>query len=549
MTSLNRDTAAIAQVIDILGRDTAANRRAAAEALGRIGDPSAVPHLLAAAAKADDRALEHSIIYAIIELAQPEATRSGLDSKDPKVLCAALVALDQIPGGNLDATSVIKQLDSDNEKLRQTARWLVERHAEWGDDLTEWFRQRLADIPAPSQSDVPQDTAALEELLVRFARNKSIQQMLAETVIADGRRQAQEVALRVMATANLREAPAAWRAALAKVIERADGELLPLAVAAARATQSPKAPDALHAPLVSVANSTANPVELRVLALAAASSHLAELEHNQFEVLLDSLATDQPASLRSVAVAALEQAPLTPAQLDRMCEAIKSAGPLELNRLLAPFARGADEETGIKLVRSLRDARALASLRVDLLREALKGYGPEVERAVDDLERLVNVDAAAQRKRIEELLPLMAGGDVRRGHAVYYNSKAACSACHRLGNAGGEVGPELSHIGEIRTERDLLESILYPNLSIVRSFESVLIIKTDGRTLVGKIRDESPDELVVVTGADQETRLARADIETIEPSTVSVMPAGLDKQLTTEQLADLVAFLKNAKGG
>ena len=71
----------------------------------------------------------------------------------------------------------------------------------------------------------------------------------------------------------------------------------------------------------------------------------------------------------------------------------------------------------------------------------------------------------------------------------------------------------------------------------------------DGRTIVGKIRDESPDELVIVTGADQETRIAPADVETIEPSTVSIMPAGLDAQLTTEQLADLVAFLKNAKGG
>jgi putative heme-binding domain-containing protein len=118
-----------------------------------------------------------------------------------------------------------------------------------------------------------------------------------------------------------------------------------------------------------------------------------------------------------------------------------------------------------------------------------------------------------------------------------------------LGNAGGTIGPDLTHIGDIRTERDLLESILYPNLSIVRSYESALIITTDGRTTVGKVSEESAEDIVVVTGADQETRIARADIETFEPSTVSVMPAGLDKQLTTEQLADLVAFLKNAKGG
>jgi hypothetical protein len=53
---------------------------------------------------------------------------------------------------------------------------------------------------------------------------------------------------------------------------------------------------------------------------------------------------------------------------------------------------------------------------------------------------------------------------------------------------------------------------------------------------------------VLATGPDQEVRLAREEVDQIQPSTVSIMPAGLDKQLSPEELADLVTFLKSTAG-
>ena len=184
-------------------------------------------------------------------------------------------------------------------------------------------------------------------------------------------------------------------------------------------------------------------------------------------------------------------------------------------------------------------------MRIDLLREALAKYGAAVQNAVTELESLVNVDAAVQRKRIEELLPLVAKGDVRRGHAVFYSTKAACSACHRLGYAGGTTGPDLSQIGKTRTERDLLESVLFPSLSFVRSYEPMQIVTQDGKTINGVIRDENSQEYTSPPVRTKIVRLPRAEVEQIQPSTVSIMPAGLDKQLTVQELADLVAFLKD----
>ena len=136
-------------------------------------------------------------------------------------------------------------------------------------------------------------------------------------------------------------------------------------------------------------------------------------------------------------------------------------------------------------------------------------------------------------------------GDIRRGQLVFANSKAACIACHAIGYKGGNIGPDLSRVGKIRSERDLLEALLFPSVSFVRSYEPVLIVTKAGKQVNGLIRRETPDEIVLATGVKDEARVARAEIEEILPGTVSVMPAGLDTQLTREQLLDLIAFLKS----
>ncbi|MBX9626733.1 MAG: c-type cytochrome, partial [Gemmataceae bacterium] len=120
-------------------------------------------------------------------------------------------------------------------------------------------------------------------------------------------------------------------------------------------------------------------------------------------------------------------------------------------------------------------------------------------------------------------------------------------ACHQMGYVGGKVGPDLTRVGGTRSDRDLLEAIVFPSASFVRSYEPVRVVTTDGRTLSGVLTKDAPDEIVLAVAADKEERIARADVESIGPGTVSVMPAGLDQQLSVQDLADLVAFLKASK--
>jgi putative heme-binding domain-containing protein len=549
--SLNRDAGGkglLARTLHFNKR--ASNRRIAAEALGRLGDRFAGQNLLEAAEKADDRILQHSIIYALIELADPPATRKGLVSKEPKTIAAALIALDQMPGGDLKAADVIPHLGAADETLRQAARWVVLRHSDWGGELTEWLRAELTSVRSAPVTESDRTTStSLETMFVAFSSQAPIQQLLADVVAEeDAAPQVQAFALRVMNEAKLHAVPQPWVAALARVIDEANPKLLPLALAAARSLPPAATKDAaLQKALSDIAESSQFTAELRIDALAIMAGHAKQLSDAQFELLAAALTTDNPVSMRSAAADAIAKSHLSQPQLGSLCGAVRSAGPLEVNRLFKPFEQSPDEQIGLKLIASLKESPALSSVRINFLREALAKYGSQVQEAIGQLESLVNVDAAVQRKQIEELLPQMSKGDVRRGHSVFYSTKAACAACHRLGYAGGTIGPELTHIGKTRTERDLLESVLFPSLSFVRSYEPVQIVTQDGKTLNGVIRDENTQEYVVATGADQDqiVRIPRSDVEELQPSNVSIMPAGLDKQLTPQELADLVAFLKD----
>ncbi len=454
-----------------------------------------------------------------------------------------------MPGGDIKPADVIPRLGAADETLRDAAGWVVRQHPEWGGDLAQWLSSQLDSLQKSTPPKPPSArSASIEDMLVLFSAHPAVQQLLAGAVTQHGTSAAERaMILRVMSRSTLQKPPATWKAAIADAITNSDARQLPLAIAAARRFPIAAATDhQLSQSLIAIADSDRYPLEIRVDALSIVAGKLPALSAPQFDLLRRSLSTDNSVALRSAAADAISKSHLTTAQLDQLCDTVQSASPLDLNRLLKPFDRSTDEAVGLKLISSLKKSSSLASLRMDLLHEALAKYSPRVQKGVSELESLVNVDAAAQRKHIEELLPLVAKGDVRRGNAVFFSAKASCSSCHRLGYAGGITGPELTHVGKTRTERDILESIVYPSLSFVRSYEPVLITTQDGKMINGIIKDETANEYLVVTGPNQDVRIPHGDVDEIQPSKVSIMPAGFDKQLTPQELADLVAFLKHS---
>ena len=137
--------------------------------------------------------------------------------------------------------------------------------------------------------------------------------------------------------------------------------------------------------------------------------------------------------------------------------------------------------------------------------------------------------------------------DARRGQQVFSSNKAACMSCHNMGYVGGKIGPSLNGIGRIRQPRDLLESIMYPSVSFVRSYEPVNVITTDGKVYNGVIKDDDGQRIQLQLDAQRLIDIPHDEIDEQSESKVSIMPAGLDKQFTPQQLADLVKFLQEAR--
>jgi len=247
------------------------------------------------------------------------------------------------------------------------------------------------------------------------------------------------------------------------------------------------------------------------------------------------------------AVEALLRAGLTREQYLSLADLPKAIGPMELDRLLDVFAKTTDDAVGKRLLESLEASPVRSSLRVGGLTARLAKYGPAVQKSLAVLCRKLDADLAAQREQLDALLGSLGKGDVRRGQAVFNSQKAACLSCHAIGYVGGKVGPDLTRIGQIRSERDLLEAIVFPSASFVRSYEPVQVTTAAGKSYNGLVRQETPEHIVLALTATEEVRLARAEIEEMVPSKLSIMPAGMDKVLTKQELADLVAFLRACK--
>jgi putative membrane-bound dehydrogenase-like protein len=538
-----RDAGAVQSLLDLLKHGSPHLQRAAAEALGRIGDKTAIPELLARVDSASDRFLEHSLTYAVIEIGDPVATAAGLQASSPRIRRAALIALDQMDDGGLKPESITPLLTSSDALLKQTAWWIAGHHPDWGQAVAGFFRQRLA-----SKDLSNADRDELQRQLSQFTRDAEIQAFLATNLNGSASKESRLVVLRAMAQAPLKEMPVAWASGLVNVMAGKDTELVRQAVSTARVLPPPKDSAAgLSAALLRVGCEPASPAEVRLGALAAIPGGLSSVEPDLFQFLIASADSTQPPAVRGDAATVLAKAKLSPDQLLALADSLKNVGPMELPKVLAVYENASDETLGLKLVSALKQSKGVAVLRPDVLKPRLAKFPGSVQKKGDELLASVNLNIAQQNARIDKLLVSLKGGDIRRGQEVFNSATTACSSCHTIGYMGGKLGPDLTRIGQVRTERDLLESIVFPSASFVRSYESVLVKTKSGEIHNGVLRKEDNDEILLATDARTEVRIPRSDIAEMRPGTVSVMPSGLDEQLTQRQLSDLLAFLKNTR--
>ena len=172
-------------------------------------------------------------------------------------------------------------------------------------------------------------------------------------------------------------------------------------------------------------------------------------------------------------------------------------------------------------------------------------FRPEIQLA-----KPIKVDPeqqALQKARLKELSKTLSNGDPKRGKELFNNvGKSMCILCHQKGELGAHFGPDLTKIGAIRTKGDLLEAIVYPSASIARYYEMVNV-STDAGESGGLMLKDGVDQIILSAAPGVEQAVPLEEIKAAKYSNTSLMPQVFDGLLQPEEIADLIAYLSQAK--
>lgn len=157
--------------------------------------------------------------------------------------------------------------------------------------------------------------------------------------------------------------------------------------------------------------------------------------------------------------------------------------------------------------------------------------------------------ARAEHERLTQVV-LARSGDPQRGRKIFLDvEKSLCLKCHRLGDQGELVGPDLTAIGSRFSRIYLVESILEPSRTVSPSFATQVLSLKNGKTLAGVKILETESTLTLADNQGQKHVFAKADIDEQQISPLSSMPEGIEKRFTENEFVDLISFLVSQKEG
>jgi putative membrane-bound dehydrogenase-like protein len=193
------------------------------------------------------------------------------------------------------------------------------------------------------------------------------------------------------------------------------------------------------------------------------------------------------------------------------------------------------EKNAIQALEQLFSTAATApEIQLELI-EAAKTI-PSVKNGADALQK-----SLATQGEIGAYLPSLHGGDATAGKQVFEGHLAAqCTACHRIGDEGSNVGPPLKGIGK-KDRAYLLEALVLPQKSLAPGYGIMSITKKDGAVISGAMLKETPTAITLRLPTGEESTTQRSDIAS-KTDPISAMPP-MGATLTPRELRDLVQYL------
>jgi putative membrane-bound dehydrogenase-like protein len=275
---------------------------------------------------------------------------------------------------------------------------------------------------------------------------------------------------------------------------------------------------------------------------------------------LDKLLASGDADVRRIVLQLLRERPANESQprllrflanetsLDLKLEAVLglSLSNADSGIVLGMLAYGDQPLLRREALRSLRHEKASNNGIAEL--EAVAANDPTSRELIDRIAgkkpiRPAPTETAAWLKRLE------GPADPEAGRRIFFHpSGPGCFKCHRIGDRGGQAGPDLTAVGGSMTRERIVESILNPNKEVAPMFTPWTLLMADGTTKVGLfVGGTNRNTQAFVDANGQQFEVRPEDIENRKPAKTSIMPAELVDAMTDQEFRDLVAFLETAK--
>ncbi len=485
-----------------------------------------------------DPALEHSLILAAQRMELLAISLEDLKNETNTTALRRMLASfipDDVSSTNQRLEVAVKNLDSNDADLAHLSLSLVINHPdddEWvTPKLQAWLKERNLST---------QRVKVLQNYGIALIRKPQTQALIT-ALLNHVSSEACAAALQILAGQTAGVSLDDWAVPLERMLAETP---TPLLFEAVRNLKSSR----FDAALQMLAADEKRPVYLRLKALDAVK--VLSLKDGSFDMVKAVLQDNgSSAAAKIQASRMIAEASLTADQLIQIAPLLAMVGPVELKTFLPLLKRQKNAEVVRHLVDEIVKNPVLASQQESVYRTALADSPPDIFETVvlPAYQKAVGVAEAKKRQLGPLADKVQSTGNAAKGAEYFKLGKGSCVACHKIGDVGRAIGPDLSKIGAIRTERDLLESILFPSNTLARDYEAHIVETTDGQQITGLIKSHTAEGLLILDVAGQEKNLLHQQIISDVVLATSLMPMGLDQTMPENELLDLVAYLRSLR--
>ena len=520
--------------------------RAAMESLGVVGNAESIAPILNALKRfPEDRLIMHSAIYALMEIgATNEMVGVAKATGHVDERYAALYALNQLGKLTDDMLPLLVEcLTSSNARLRELSlKCLTSR--------PQGLSMCVPFLKTAWENENASALAAGSSILQHGITNESIRELVAEWIrlgptLSLIRRDWLLDCIQDMGGVSI---PNEWGKAIITWMNVAEekGSLVKLANAINNAKFAEGDRESVAKAIRSRAEGLLDSPQIAIALLAACPAVSQPQTSGCAAVIIEQLVAHEEINV-SQAEVALSRSTITKDSANQLLQSLAQIPPLQLQSAIDALLRCEDASIDLALLEKLPNVPATKTLAMERLMASVGKRSDEHKNKWTTMLQTVMAPPDDIVQSLDAWLERLPKGDSVRGYQVFRSAKAACSSCHQVGYIGGRVGPELSRIGKTRTRRDLVEAVVFPSFRMAQGYYPVRIRTVDDAVFNGIFSKQTDSYVELLCGADKVCRIATEEIAEKSESKLSVMPTGLEQQMSLAEFADLIAFLESKK--